>query len=83
MGIWGAAMIAFPMGTAMSVLQGAELEADRVCLGIIMLAWSNPQLPGIIRAFLISLREESARKVGVRMEMKRRGNGNVGIISHR
>ena len=83
MGIWGAAMIAFPMGTAMSVLQGSEKEEDRACVGIIIKAWSNPQLPTAIKDFLISMREESMRKVAVRMAQRRversRGVGSVDL----
>ncbi|KAH7128453.1 hypothetical protein B0J11DRAFT_271421 [Dendryphion nanum] len=69
-GIWGATMIAFPMGIALMTLQGVDPEANWPYVEMIYEAWRNPKLPTAIQAFLVSIREECQRRVSVALAQK-------------
>lgn len=61
-GIWGATMIAFPLGVALQVFNRRDSEEDSAYKALVLRAWNNPSLPSAIKTFLTSMQGEAERR---------------------
>lgn len=59
-GLWGAMTIAFPMAMSLMSLKRSSEAEDKRFLRVMVDAWTDPNIPSLIRDFLRSMRREAA-----------------------
>ncbi|KAF2711306.1 hypothetical protein K504DRAFT_374400, partial [Pleomassaria siparia CBS 279.74] len=61
-GVWGAVMIAFPVGVVRRVLSRKSSESDQAYEALFAMAWMHGNLPAAIKTFLTSIQGEIERR---------------------